>query len=226
VTAITPVLAASEYVGDAECRAEVSMKASFLTALTLLPLLGGCASTITAVANMPITSDHIVGEGEKLKSMSGDRRLVRVSPIVSRSRNGEILYDENGKPRIDYRICAETQADAISARSASTKIDVTGRGAVADSTSEQLLLTYARTQTSDVIRQLSWQLCNAWVNRVLDPDEYKEQLVSLQAGALAILAGIPPPSNSQPRTSPTPGDRTSPPATAPQSSTAPPSTPP
>ena len=171
-----------------------------LIPLLLAPSLAGCASTINAIANMPITSDHIEGEGEKLKTLSGDRRLVRVSP--------EIVTLASGETRTTYRICAETQADAISARSARTDVNITGRGSIADASYEQLLLTYARTETSDVVRQLSWQLCNAWVNQAISPQQYREQLFALQSQAMEVLAARARPTPPPP---PTPGATTPPP---------------
>jgi hypothetical protein len=156
---------------------------------------------------MPITSDHIEGEGEKLKTLSGDRRLVRVSP--------ETVTSSAGETHTTYRICAETQADAISARSARTDLNITGRGSVADAAYEQLLLTYSRTETSDVVRQLSWQLCNAWVNHAITPEQYQQQLFALQSQAMNVLAaraGLTPHPPPPPPPPPPPGAVTTPPA--------------
>lgn len=149
--------------------------------------LPGCAGTITAVSNMPITSDHLEQErpGEKLKTVSGDRRLVRVNK-----------YEPAGAYQTPVVICAETQADAISARSGKGSLSVESRGSFTDEAGESLTMTYSRTELSDVVRQLSWQLCNAYMNRLVSPEDYRERLASLQEKALEVLkiralAGVP-----------------------------------
>ena len=140
--------------------------------LCALPL-SGCASMFTAVANRPITEDRLENElpGEKLKTLSGDRRLVRVDK-----------YSQNL-----VTICAETQADAISARSAEGSLTVESRGGLTDKVGEALTSTYARTELSDIVRQLSWQICNAYMNALIDKDTYAAQLKDIQTRAFDVL---------------------------------------
>jgi hypothetical protein len=154
-----------------------------LVSLSLLAsTLSGCAGTITAVSNMPITSDHLEGEpfGEKLKTVSGDRRLVRVY------KSKQTL------------ICAETQADAISARSGKGTLSIEARGSFSDEAGEALTATYARTELSDVVRQLSWQICNGRMNGSLTDEQYRAQMASLQEKTFEVLrdralASVPKP---------------------------------
>src|SRR4028118_1282400 len=100
------------------------MRASATSLLTVLALAtGGCASTINALTNRPVTSDVLdewkngrAQELNKLKTVSGDRRLVRVQAYNPTSAN--------------WTICAETQADAIAARGAQSGLSIDSRGKV------------------------------------------------------------------------------------------------
>lgn len=153
----------------------------------VLPLVivasSGCASTIGAIANRPITSDKLDEYNldgtrkdiNKLKTLSGDRRLVRVQRA-----------DQRPKP---WHICAETQADAIAARGAQSTLTVSGQGAGTDQTTESLLLTNARSELSDVIRQLAWQICNAHLNGAYadEVNGYAQRLDKLQHDAMVVL---------------------------------------
>lgn len=140
----------------------------------------GCASTINALTNRPITSDLLdeydrrgtPRELNKLKSVSGDRRLVRVQ-----------VYS----PTPAWTICAETQADAIAARGAQSALTVNNRGSAADQSTETLLLTNARSEVSDVVRQLGWQICNAHLNGAYEAGGYARRLDKLQHDAMAVL---------------------------------------
>jgi len=156
--------------------------------LTLLPIVAqtGCAGMLLQLTNPPITSDHLdkLSDKSKLKTVSGDRRLVRVSAL----NEAESKYSPLESP---FMICAETQADAISARSAKSAISAALKesqsGSLTDEAAEALTLTYQRTELSDVVRQLSWQLCNARMNGDLDRTQYQGELDKLVTGALEAL---------------------------------------
>lgn len=137
--------------------------------------LSGCASTITALTNRPITSDHLdePEEANKLKTVSGDRRLVRVQK----------------SEKFGWQVCAETQADAIAARGGSTTLTINGKGSGTDEATETLLLTNSRSETSDVVRQLAWHICNNYMNGAYgsDPTAYALRMDKLQHDAMAVL---------------------------------------
>ena len=111
--------------------------------------------------------------------MSGDRRLIRTT------------YTKDG-----LLVCAETQADAISARSASSALEAVGEGAISDDIIQQLTLTNARTELSDVVRQLAWHLCNARANNHISAPAYEASLSALQTQALQVLAQRQSPDSS------------------------------
>ncbi|MBI1682492.1 hypothetical protein [Caulobacter hibisci] len=155
--------------------------------MKLLPLLvlsvsalmtSGCAGTLYQVFNRPVTSDHLdTDKGpNKLKTVSGDRRLVRAARVLG--SNGEIKA---------YIICAETQADAISARSAKSDLSVKSGQALKEEYSELLSKTVERSEVSDVVRQLSWQICNAQMNGYLQNGSYEKMLGSIIDRAFTTL---------------------------------------
>ena len=160
-----------------------------LAACLALPA-GGCAGMLNQVLDRPLTSDHLdePGEMSKLKTLSGDRRLVRVSANrVSKfpGKHGEELYL--------YRICAETQADALAARSAESTTSVKssagvqGEAGLADKSATTLTKTYDRSEISDVYRQAAWQLCNAVENGDMEATDYSTRLWELTKLAMDVL---------------------------------------
>lgn len=50
-----------------------------------------------------------------------------------------------------------------------------------------LTKTYDRTETSDVVRQLGWQVCQAYVNRAIDTDQYYQLLNKLVDGSFQTM---------------------------------------
>src|SRR3546814_19108891 len=96
-------------------------------------------------------------------TMTGDHQSVVPGPIP---------LPHNPNP---LRICAESIPDAAraigasSAATASLPTEVTGTPQTQqfgfnDAVSSALLLTFARTETADVVRQLGWQNCLAYMN--------------------------------------------------------------
>lgn len=163
---------------------------------------GGCASVISQFTDPAISSDKLdeAGELSKLKTLSGDRRLVRVvaeEPRVDAS--GAVVRDEEGNPYYFYDVCAETQADAIFTRSPSSGLEIAEEGSYTDAIVQAATQTNVRTAVSDVVRQLAWQLCNARMNHDLTPEEYRQALLHLQDKALEVLlASAAPPKTSTP----------------------------
>lgn len=160
--------------------------------------LGGCAGALRPFVDPVVSSDKLdeANEMSKLKSYSGDRRLVRVqASALSPLRRGYYTYT----------VCAETQADAIAARGYSGSATwATGRS-IQDQATEELLLTYGRTELSDLVRQLSWQLCNARLNDDITKDQYQKGLELLIKDSLAAAKARAGPTPPNP---PIPGTRT------------------
>jgi hypothetical protein len=165
-----------------------------LRLLLIAPLAfatSACTGSLGYVLDPAIDSDHLdePDEPNKLKAMKGDRRLIR----THRSARHDIVPD-------DYEVCAETHADAISARSGASKINITGQGEAAESLTEELMKTVERSTVSDVVRHLHWHTCNARLNRWINPDQYYGEIQAIRAGAFEALIPLkkdPPSRESQ-----------------------------
>ncbi len=156
-------------------------KANAVTVATLLVVgLSGCA-TVSELIDDPSVEHSAIKKpkstetGHVILTAREDNRLIRTSVTAS----NKLL------------LCAETQADAISTRSSQSGIEITGKASVEDEISRRLMLTYARTEVSDVVRQLAWQLCNAHLNGQIGDSFYETSLRSLQTQAMAVLAATP-----------------------------------
>jgi hypothetical protein len=147
-------------------------------ALLICPILSACAGTLGQVLDPAISSDHLdePNEPNKLKSMIGDRRLIRTHRV------GTTL-----NPTDTYEVCAETQADAIRTRSPSSTFSITDRGALTDSYTETLTQTVQRQVVSDVVRHLHWNTCNARLNGWITSDQYYQELIAIRAAAFLAL---------------------------------------
>lgn len=147
--------------------------------------LSGCASSVESWFGRTIRQDRFLSQDEdnKVVLVSGDYRVIRVmadrtSPVTP----------EGGREH--YLICAETQADAIAARGASSTLKLSGEEA-GDAVTETLTLTTTRTAVSDLVRQLGWQLCNARLNGDMTGAEYKTAVEALVDRAFRAIT-VPP----------------------------------
>lgn len=149
-----------------------------VTILASILALPGCAGTMGYVFDPAISSDKLDErlEPNKLKSMKGDRRL-----IGTHRRESDI-----------YEICAETHADAISARSGASKLTIVDRGSLDDALTEALTKTVERGAVSDTTRHLHWNTCNARLNRWITDAQYLSEIQEIRKGAFQALAPAPP----------------------------------
>ena len=167
-----------------------------LVAAGLAVSLSGCASLLSQFTDPAVGSDHLdewPPELSKIKELSGDRRLVRVvayaTSDVAPDFRSVAESDRRGAPPIyyKYRVCAETQADAIAARGAKSSLTVEKEGAFSDEVTQLLTATNQRSELSEVVRQLAWHLCNARLNDYLTGPEYADALIKLQTAALEAV---------------------------------------
>lgn len=149
------------------------MKRSTL-ALTAVLFCSSCASTLGYVFDPAIDSDKLGDEKQpnKIKAMKGDRRLLRAHLAGSDV----------------YEVCSETHADAIGARSGSTKVALVDKASFDDALTEALTKTNERSAPSDIVRHLHWHTCNAYMNGWLTRQEYADELKAIRVGAFSALA--------------------------------------
>jgi membrane-bound lytic murein transglycosylase B len=103
----------------------------------------------------------------------------------------------------NHRFCAESLPEAALAVDGDTKIDLTLKpdelGSISDKVDQTLTQTFTRTEKAEILRQLGWQLCQAWAQNVLSNDEYNVELKALVAEGSKILAS---PTSSSPAQQP------------------------
>lgn len=166
------------------------MKGVVVASLIASTTLTACAGTLSQALNRPISSDKLdeTGELNKLKTLSGDLRLVRTMALKRRT-DADGLPAERA-PYYDYAICAETQADAIITRSASSSLGLKRGESLQDAAGQGIQITNERSAVSDVVRQLAWNLCNARMNGYLADDQYQAALLALSHNSMVVLQQI------------------------------------
>jgi hypothetical protein len=143
------------------------MRAKFALVLPIAGSLSGCSSLVTAIFDRPQIRDEIDTSQSKvvILTMTGDRRLTTT---------------HNGK------VCGESYPDVATAYGALSKATATasdqgasGSGNISDQFQTALLQTFNRTETADAIRQIGWQICQAYSNNGITEPEYNKLLDSL-----------------------------------------------
>lgn len=150
-----------------------------LSALGLAAMqLGGCASYLNAIFTRSVSSEKMLDS--KLLTMTGERRVAIAVP-----RGGESV------------LCAESLPDAAQAAGGRTGLQLKGSGTAGrslgfeDESQTALLQTFTRTETSDVIRQLGWQVCNAYAVGAIDKRAYGKLLTKITEGAIEVMKRRP-----------------------------------
>jgi hypothetical protein len=181
-------------------------RSMFLRSMACVALTG-CASTITAVADRPVTSDKYVfaKDSNKTQKVSGDRRFVRIYQKLDFETDGEgnVLYDKDKKqiPSKPWFICIEPHADAIGSKGASSAFAIADRGSMTDAVKTALLQTFERTQAADIVRRLPYVACEAFLNSPMEPSDkvsYQKRIDRIIDGSLEFLTLL----KDKPETSP------------------------
>ncbi|WP_039391147.1 hypothetical protein [Novosphingobium sp. MBES04] len=149
----------------------------------------------------------MIKDKRELVTINGTSRLVRASSTGGGGRpydNGSPLpfpahrlgvdsaKDDLGadtlNPNYDtMMICAETQADAVSGRSTKSDFSIEDKGALNDSISEALTQTNTRQEMSDIVRQLSWHVCNSRANGFITNSQFHTQMNTIINGSLLVF---------------------------------------
>lgn len=160
----------------------------------VLILLSGCSSTITAWKSRPF-AQHTLGRPEQ---KGGDSQLY----ILTAERRVAVLIPENW----DKHFCAESLPEAALALSATSSADLSNAGNgslnVSDEVRASLLQTFTRTERAEILRQMGWQLCQAWAQNVLSDVEYKEALYDLVDAGLSSAPSVAPTNSTTTATKP------------------------
>jgi uncharacterized protein Veg len=136
----------------------------------LSPILGslcGCSSFVTAIFDRPQIRDEIDTAHGKvvILTMTGDRRLTT-------THNGVVCGESYPDVATAYSALSQANASA-------SKQGVSESGSFSDEFQTTLLQTFNRTETADAIRQIGWQICQAYSNSAITQPEYYKLLDSL-----------------------------------------------
>lgn len=155
--------------------------AACVALLACSSLLAGCASTFASITDRTITSDHFnkPGDENKMKSMSGDRRLIRVVK----------LKGARPAPEHYWMVCPEPFAGAIIARGASSALTVAERGNGSDSTSQAATVVDVRADVVRLYQDATHRWCMVRAQGDIDDDVYVARLRELDGFAFDALAG-------------------------------------
>lgn len=140
----------------------------------------GCASYLNAIFTRSVSSEEMLDN--KLLTMTGERRVAIAVPRGADSKS---------------ILCAESLPDAAQAAGGRTGLQLKGSGTAGrslgfeDESQTALLQTFTRTETSDVIRQLGWQVCNAYAVQAIDKWAYERLLTKITDGAIEVMKRRP-----------------------------------
>lgn len=145
---------------------------NLLAVVTLLSLTG-CASGFSAITDRAVVENEV--QNFTTLAMPADRRIA-------------VFHQD--------RFCAEAlpdigrSIDAASSGKLALELAEKGKGSgeFTDAFKTALLLAYQRTQTSDVIRQLGWQVCQAHLTGGLTDPAYRELLRILIDRSFELLS--------------------------------------
>lgn len=145
-----------------------------LSIFVALFMISGCSAPIVAWKGRPFGEHRLDPKQDsrsRLYVVTAERRLGILVPIKD----------------WDMRFCAESLPEAAVGQSAKSSLDLsdgtkasgTNVAKIAGEVNQSLTKTFERTERAELLRQLGWQLCQAWAQGVLDKDEYKEALLKL-----------------------------------------------
>jgi hypothetical protein len=153
----------------------------FVASGFLLSALSGC-SYFTPPMEKPIIEDHSHNEKVTTFGMIPSRRMVIVK-----------LQEKPGEPPI--HICAEPSPDVSDNLASSLAMALSGKTpqdiTLAASLSKSLATTaqhlFKRSQGLQLYRDGMYNLCQAWMNGIIDNTEYKAEVSSLTTEVATII---------------------------------------
>jgi hypothetical protein len=139
----------------------------------------GCAALFQSVSDRAIMSDELDADDvNKLKSQTGDRRLVRVVRIED---------DDAIAPQNRFIICPEPFAGAIIARGASSGLTVTAYGSASDAVTQTASAVDQRTDVVRLHQDAAFQWCMVRASGDIDGARYVQELEYLDWAAFEAL---------------------------------------
>lgn len=157
---------------------KLSCKSIRVAILTLMIPLSGCSTLSQTFWQRPVIED--VPGGFNTLSLTADRRIAVFKSDKSDKKNykGELA-------------CAEAFPDVAVSSDVESAIKATLKAAEQDATfnldenfKQAITLAYQRTETSDLVRQLGWQICQGYLNGAIEKKEYLRLLETMVIASL------------------------------------------
>ncbi len=159
------------------------MRPKLVLVLPVIVPLCGCSSFVTAIFDRPQIRDEIDTSKDKvvILTMTGDRRLTT-------THNGVVCGESYPDVATAYGALSKATASA-------SKQGASASGDISDQFQTALLQTFNRTETADAIRQIGWQICQAYSNKGITSPEYHtllDSLINKSFGSIDKRATTPP----------------------------------
>lgn len=141
-------------------------------------LLSGCAALSQTFWQRPVIED--VPGGFNTLALTADRRIA--------------VFKSDKSDKDNYKgekACAEAQPDVALSSEVESKLtaaikDATldGSAELSESVKQAITLAYQRTENSDLVRQLGWQICQGYLNGAITESDYLRLLETMVIAAL------------------------------------------
>lgn len=139
--------------------------------------LSACSTLATSLLTKPVVEDEVSNYGTL--SLTADRRIAVFNEVGTGSNTVR-------------RSCAEAQPDVAVSRAVTSEVmaaleDVSRNNTnfnLEETLTNAITVAYQRTERSDLVRQLGWQLCQAYMNDGISTDQYAKLLSSMVYASL------------------------------------------
>jgi len=152
--------------------------------------LTGCSSSIVSLTDRGVMSDHLTEPNDrmKVKSMTGDRRLVYFLERPNTAVDGRVRATASTPDDLGHLIiCAEPFAGGMTAKGGRSSLSVTGQAAAADEVSSALLAIDGRAAAVRLFEDASHELCKRYQDGTIDSKQYTLLLGAAIADAFGAL---------------------------------------
>jgi len=133
-----------------------------VASILLLVLLSGCSTASQVFWSRPVIQDSLPAGFDTL-ALTADRRIA----VFSKDSSGKKISCAEALP--DVAISSEVDS---SVKLAIKKLEAELGVEAAESVKQAISVAYQRTETSDLVRQLGWQLCQGYLNGAITNEHY------------------------------------------------------
>ena len=138
--------------------------------------LGGCSTVGQVFFDRPVIQDKFKNDQTYALSLTADRRI---AVFTTRGSDKKRLSCAEALP--DVAVSSDVES---SIKLALKELDKDASLDTAEKVKQAITVAYQRTEKSDLVRQLGWQLCQAYLNDAIDDKGYFYLLERLVVASL------------------------------------------